>query len=70
MKKTSLQNNELTLFDIIERNEDPKLCEHRRMRPTITKWPNDPDPRMTMTCLSCGYIRGRWPSENSLKEIL
>lgn len=65
-----------TLFDIIEQEtikENPSSCidfhkGQSNMRPTITVWSHVKDPRLTMTCMTCGYVRGRWPKEWSLRE--
>lgn len=55
------------LFDLIEKEElkeDPnKKCSHSRMKYSETIWPGENFERLTMTCVLCGYVRGRYPKE-------
>ena len=57
-------NEELNLFDMIEKEEikeHPENCNHRRERKTWTIWLNENFERATWTCDFCGRIRGRCP---------
>ncbi len=43
--------------------QDPATCKHQIFGPSETIWPGEILARLTATCQSCGYIRGRYPGE-------
>jgi hypothetical protein len=56
-----------SLFDGLEEEPKPKmdetLCLHLKELRTETVWPGEQKQRLTMTCDSCGRLRGRYPGE-------
>lgn len=58
----------MDLLDIIEdaeRKDAGHPCLHKVMEPTVTVWPGETCERLTMTCSSCGFVRGRFPKEGT-----
>ncbi len=42
---------------------DPAMCPHLIHLQSVTIWPGEDFERLTMTCQSCGRVRGRYPKE-------
>jgi hypothetical protein len=61
-----LESPEWNLFDVIEKEEileHLRICTHQHERRSLTVWPGQTCERMTMTCETCGQVRGRYPGE-------
>lgn len=60
------KDNGPTLFDILEietAKAEGAECPHKREKRSETYWRKETFTRLTMTCLDCGRIRGRYPGE-------
>ena len=55
--------NLFDLLDVEDAKAIPTACPHRFEAPTVTIWPNETTERLTMTCVACGRVRGRYPRE-------
>lgn len=66
-KKKGANGDGMSLFDVLETEtvkvEGAAACRHGRERRSETVWKGESCVRLTMTCETCGRIRGRFPGE-------